>query len=272
MFEKFDIVNDNDRRLFPTHELVPSEGLASTIVPRPLNLVYPKDRLICRDIANLGVPVYGERDHESRGELEIASIVGRVYSESYTASSTPGAINFDDVQRMYDTEMRIRLEALSGHAKSSKAVLKLPEQKELAIRVLRHPDAQANLCPACMQNDHVSSELCDWKPVAGGCSAACDYRLITGRYRGCPYGHSSCNIFEWDTSLPLHGYYGRAKAVQSTRAIVLTKSMTTHKGLTNTLEFSEVRTGEAVMGEWDSDASNHFTGTMEHFVTFTLVG
>ena len=212
VFEEFDAVYDNDRSLFPSHELV--HGLVSTIVPRPLNLAYLRDKLICRDIANLGEPVYGERDRESRDELEIASIVGRVYSESYTASSTPGAINFEDVQRMYDTEMRIRLEALSRHAKSSKAVLKLPKEKGLDARVLpRHPDAPPNVCPACMQNDHISSELCDWKPVAGGCSAACDYRLITGRYRGCPYGHSSCNIFEWDTSSPLHGYYGRAKAV-----------------------------------------------------------
>ena len=112
------------------------------------------------------MPVYAQRDHESRDELEIASMIGRVYSECYTASSSPGAINFDDVQRMYDTELRIRLEALSGHAKSSKAVLKLPEKKKLNIRVLRHPDAPASVCPACMQNDHVASDLCDWKPVA----------------------------------------------------------------------------------------------------------
>jgi len=79
LFEKFDIVSDNDRSIFPIHERVPIEGLASTIVPRPLNLVYLKDRLICRDIANLGVPVYGERDHESHDELEIASMIGRVY-------------------------------------------------------------------------------------------------------------------------------------------------------------------------------------------------
>ena len=139
---------------------------------------------------------------------------------------------------MYDTEKRIRIEALSGHAKSTKAVLELPEKKELAIKVLRHPDAPANVCPACMQNNHVSSELCDWKPVAGGCSAACDSRLITGRYRGCPYSHASCNIFEWDTSSPLHGYYGHAKAVQSTQSTVLTKSVTTHKGLVNTIAVS----------------------------------
>ena len=31
LFEKFDAVSDNDRSLFPSHELVPSEGLASTI-------------------------------------------------------------------------------------------------------------------------------------------------------------------------------------------------------------------------------------------------
>ena len=128
LFEKFEIVSDNDRSIFPIHERVPIEGLASTIVPRPLNLVYLKDRLICRDIANLGVPVYGERDHESHDELEIASTIGRVYSECYSASTTPGAISFDNVQRMYDAEMRIRLEA-SGHAKSSKAVLKLPKRR-----------------------------------------------------------------------------------------------------------------------------------------------
>ena len=36
LFEKFDTVSDNDRSLFPIHELVPRQGLASTIVPRPL--------------------------------------------------------------------------------------------------------------------------------------------------------------------------------------------------------------------------------------------
>ena len=270
LFEKFDTVSDNDRSLFPSHELVPCQGLASIIVPRPLNLAYLRDRVVCRDIANLEMPGYTQRDHESRDELEIASIVGRVYSACYTASSTPGAISFDDVQSMYDTEIRIRGEALSGHVKSSKTVLKLSQKEKLDARVLlRHPDAPLGVCSTCMQNDHIASDQCDWKPVAGGCSAACNYRLITGRYRGCPYSHTNCNIFEWERSTPLHGYYGRAKAVQSTQSTVLTKSVTTHKGLINTLEYSEALTGEAVMGEWDSDASNHFTGTMKHFVTFT---
>ena len=215
------------------------------------------------------LPGYAQRDHESRDELQIASIVGRVYPECYNVSSTPGAINFDHVQSMYDTELKIRGEALSGHAKSSKAVLKLPKEENLDSRVLlRHPDAPPIVCSTCMQNDHIASDQCDWKPVAGGCSVACDYRLITGRCKGCPYSHTSCNIFEWDRSSPspLHRYYGRAKAVQSS---VLTKSVTTHKGLTNTLEYSEALTGEAVMEEWDSDASNHFTGTMKRFITFT---
>jgi hypothetical protein len=97
----------------------------------------------------------------------MASIVGRVYSECYTATMTPGAISFDELQSMYNKEMRIRREALTGHANSSKAVLKLPEKKELTSKVLRHPDAPANVCPACLQNNHVSSEQCDWKPVAG---------------------------------------------------------------------------------------------------------
>jgi len=169
LFERFDILKDNDRSLFLSHELVPSQGLASTIVPRPLNLAYLRDTAVCRDIVNLEMPGYAQRDHESRDELEIASIVGRVYSACYTASSTPGAINFDDVQRMYDNEIRIRGEALSGHAKSSKAVLKLPKEKKLDARVLlRHPDAPPSVCSTCMQNDHVASDLCDWKPVAGG--------------------------------------------------------------------------------------------------------
>ena len=72
LFEKFDIVNDNDRSSFPIHELVPSEGLASTIVPGPLNLAYLRDRVVCRDIANLEMSGYAQRDHESRDELEIA--------------------------------------------------------------------------------------------------------------------------------------------------------------------------------------------------------
>ena len=40
LFEKFDIVSDNDRSIFPIDELVPRQGLASTIVPRPLNMAY----------------------------------------------------------------------------------------------------------------------------------------------------------------------------------------------------------------------------------------
>ena len=85
LFEKFDTVDDYDRSLFPSHELVPRQGLASTIVPRPLNMAYLRDRVVCRDIANLELPGYAQRDHESRDELQIASIVGRVYSECYNA-------------------------------------------------------------------------------------------------------------------------------------------------------------------------------------------
>ena len=116
-------------------------------------MAYLQDRVICRDIANLELPVYAQRDHESRDELEIASIVGRVYSACYTASSTPGAINFDDVQSMYDTEIKIPGEALSGHAKSSKAVLKLPQEEKLDTRVLlRHPDAPPSVVLRSMFN------------------------------------------------------------------------------------------------------------------------
>ena len=56
LFEKFDIVSDNDRSIFPIHELVPRQGLASTIVPRSLNMAYLRDRVVCRDIANLELP------------------------------------------------------------------------------------------------------------------------------------------------------------------------------------------------------------------------
>ena len=54
---------------------------------------------------------------------------------------------------MYDTEIKIPGEALSGHAKSSKAVLKLPQEEKLDTRVLlRHPDAPPSVVLRSMFN------------------------------------------------------------------------------------------------------------------------